>query len=100
MMLYQLLYKYLNETFNKKIVTKTDKHRIGGQPFADNFYKVIISNTEVETKTMLAFIKIKLMNLNNKIQALNYDIEEFHKYINHQFNSLSSQRKVREVQFI
>ena len=54
----------------------------------------------METKATLAFIRIKLMNIKNKIQALNYYIEYFHKYINQKITALSSKGKFREDRII
>ena len=87
-MLYQCLYNSVKKTAKKKIFPKTDKYRIGGQSIADAFIKVLISTAEVGTKETLTFIWIKLINLKEKIQALNYDIEEFHNCINQKVTPL------------
>ena len=37
MMLYQWLYNHVNKTIKKKIITKTEKYIIGGQPIVAVF---------------------------------------------------------------
>ena len=78
MMLYKCLYNSVNETVKKNIIPKTEKYKIGGTPITEEFYMVIIGMSEVETKATIAFVRINLMNIKDKIQSINYEIEEFH----------------------
>jgi hypothetical protein len=47
------------------------------------YYKGIISTVEVETKATVAFIRTKLTNLKGKIKEMNFDIDQFHTYVEH-----------------
>ena len=96
MMMYQCLYNSINEDVKKRIITKRDKYEINGLPIAAAFYKVLIGTAEVETKATVAYIRMNLMNLTNKISDLNFDVTEFHNHVNQLVTTLASHGKESE----
>ena len=77
MMLYHCLYNYVNKTVKKNIILKTENYKMGGISIAADFYKILISTTEVEAKATLTFIQIKLTNLKDKFRCLTTTLKSF-----------------------
>ena len=77
MMLYQCLFGSVSEDVKKKLIPKTDIHKVDNTTIAALYYKEIISTVEVETKATVAFIRTKLINLKDKMKELNNDIDSF-----------------------
>ena len=96
MMLYQCLFGSVSEDVKKKLIPKTDMHKVDNTTIAALYYKGIISTVEVETKATVAFIRTKLINLKDKMKEINYDIDSFHGYVEQQVTSLASHGKVSE----
>ena len=65
-------------------------------PIAALYYKAIVSTVEVETKGSVTYIRKNLMNLKTKLEMLNFNITEFHEYVNDQMTSLASHGKTSE----
>ena len=95
-MLYQCLYESMDIKGRKRLIPKVKSTLVQNQPIAALYYKAIVSTVEVETKGSVTYIKKNLMNLRSKLETLNFNITEFHEYVNDQMTSLASHGKTSE----
>jgi len=96
MMLFQCLFNSVSEDVKKKLIPKSAEHKVNDTTIATMYYKGLISTVEVETKATVAFIRTKLTNLKGKIKEMNFDIDQFHSYVEQQVTSLASHGKISE----
>lgn len=96
MMMFQCLYNSTSEDVKKKILLKTTKYKIGSAQIAPAFLKVLIATAEVETVATVSYVRKNLINLKVKMSELQYDINEFHHYVNQQLTTLASHGKQSE----
>lgn len=95
-MMYQCLFNTVSETVKKKLIPKTSTYMINNEPIAAMYYKAIISTAEVETKATVAYTRINLVKLKERMQELKFDVTEFHSYTDKQITTLASHGKTSD----
>ena len=96
-MMYQCLFNTVSETVKKKLIPKTSTYMINSEPIAAMYhYKAIISTAEVETKATVAYTRINLVKLKDKMQELKFDVTKFHSYTDQQITTLASHGKTSD----
>ena len=92
--MYQFLQGSVTREARTKAILRRNEYMINGTPNGPLYLKVLILNSHVDNVATFAYIRLTLSKLDEKMQSLGSDIEQFNQFV--KGNALDFAHMVRQ----